>query len=67
KEINATGGVLGTPVVHIRGDSGDSGDDRTDTANQTVDRELGQGAQVIIAASGTSPPLANAPSAPTES
>ena len=24
------------------------GDDKTDTANQTVDRELGQGAQVIV-------------------
>lgn len=47
KEINAAGGVLGKPVISIRGDSGD---DKTDTANQTVDRELGQGAQVIIGA-----------------
>ncbi|HEX6404973.1 MAG TPA: ABC transporter substrate-binding protein [Pseudonocardiaceae bacterium] len=50
KEINAAGGVLGAPVVNIRGDSGD---DRTDTANQTVDRELGQGAQVIIGAAAS--------------
>jgi branched-chain amino acid transport system substrate-binding protein len=50
KEINAAGGVLGQPVVNIRGDSGD---DRTDTANQTVDRELGQGAQVIIGAAAS--------------
>jgi branched-chain amino acid transport system substrate-binding protein len=50
KEINATGGVLGNPVVNIRGDSGD---DKTDTANQTVDREFGQGAQVIIGAAAS--------------
>ncbi|PZS40462.1 MAG: amino acid ABC transporter substrate-binding protein, partial [Pseudonocardiales bacterium] len=50
KEINASGGVLRNPVVNIRGDSGD---DRTDTANQTVDRELGQGAQVIIGAAAS--------------
>jgi branched-chain amino acid transport system substrate-binding protein len=50
KEINGSGGVLGNPVVNIRGDSGD---DRTDTANQTVDRELGQGAQVIIGAAAS--------------
>jgi branched-chain amino acid transport system substrate-binding protein len=50
KEINAAGGVLGQPVINIRGDSGD---DKTDTANQTVDRELGQGAQVIIGAAAS--------------
>src|SRR5690242_19193531 len=50
KEINAAGGVLGNPVANIRGDSGD---DKTDTANQTVDRELGQGAQVIIGAAAS--------------
>jgi ABC-type branched-subunit amino acid transport system substrate-binding protein len=50
KEINAAGGVLGHPVTHIRGDSGD---DKTDTANQTVDRELGQGAQVIVGAAAS--------------
>ncbi len=50
KEINAAGGVLGKPVTHIRGDSGD---DKTDTANQTVDRELSQGAQVIVGAAAS--------------
>ncbi|MGH3885079.1 MAG: ABC transporter substrate-binding protein, partial [Pseudonocardiaceae bacterium] len=50
KEINAAGGVLGNPVTHIRGDSGD---DKTDTANQTVDREFGQGAQVIVGAAAS--------------
>jgi branched-chain amino acid transport system substrate-binding protein len=50
KEINAAGGVLGNPVVHIRGDSGD---DKTDTANQTVDRELAQGVQVVIGAAAS--------------
>ncbi len=49
-EINAAGGVLGNPVTHIRGDSGD---DKTDTANQTVDRQLGQGAQVIVGAAAS--------------
>jgi branched-chain amino acid transport system substrate-binding protein len=50
KEINAAGGVLRNPVVNI---PGDSGDDKTDTANQTVDRELSQGAQVIIGAAAS--------------
>jgi branched-chain amino acid transport system substrate-binding protein len=50
KEINAAGGVLGKPVITIRGDSGD---DKTNTANQTVDRELGQGVQVIIGAAAS--------------
>ncbi len=50
KEINAAGGVLGNPVTHIRGDSGD---DKTDTANQTVDREFGQGVQVIVGAAAS--------------
>ncbi|MGH3752043.1 MAG: ABC transporter substrate-binding protein [Pseudonocardiaceae bacterium] len=50
KEINAAGGVLSNPVTNIRGDSGD---DKTDTANQTVDRELAQGAQVIVGASAS--------------
>ncbi|HET9254848.1 MAG TPA: ABC transporter substrate-binding protein [Pseudonocardiaceae bacterium] len=50
KEINAAGGVLGKPVSHVRGDSGDA---KTDTANQTVDRELGQGVQVIIGAAAS--------------
>jgi branched-chain amino acid transport system substrate-binding protein len=50
KEINAAGGVLGNQVINIRGDSGD---DTTDTANQTVSRELSQGAQVIIGAAAS--------------
>ncbi len=49
-EINDAGGVLGNPVTHIRGDSGD---DTTDTANQTVDRELGQGVQAIVGAAAS--------------
>ncbi|MCA1602170.1 MAG: ABC transporter substrate-binding protein, partial [Acidobacteria bacterium] len=49
-EINAAGGVLGNDVSHLRGDSGD---DKTDTANQTVDRELGAGAQVIVGAAAS--------------
>jgi ABC-type branched-subunit amino acid transport system substrate-binding protein len=53
EEINAAGGVLGNPVQHLRGDSGD---DTTDIANQTVDRQLSAGTQVIVgaAASGVS-------------
>lgn len=50
KEINAAGGVLNNPVINIRCDSGD---DKTDTANQTVDRELAQGAQVLIGAAAS--------------
>jgi branched-chain amino acid transport system substrate-binding protein len=50
KEINKAGGVLGNQVIRIEGDSGD---DKTDTASQTVDRELGQGAQVIIGAAAS--------------
>lgn len=50
KEINAAGGVLGQSIINIHGDSGD---DKTDIANQTVDRELGQGVQVIIGAAAS--------------
>ena len=52
-EINDAGGVLDQPVTHVRGDSGD---DTTDIATQTVDRHLGAGVQVIVgaAASGVS-------------
>jgi ABC-type branched-subunit amino acid transport system substrate-binding protein len=50
KEVNAAGGVLGNPVTHVRGDSGD---DKTDTANQTVDRELSQGVQAIVGAAAS--------------
>ncbi len=49
-EINAGGGVLGNDVTHIRGDSGD---DKTDTANQTVDRELGAGVQAVVGAAAS--------------
>lgn len=49
-EINGVGGVLGAPVTHIRGDSGD---DKTDTANQTVNRELGQRTQAIVGAAAS--------------
>ncbi|MEJ7744395.1 MAG: ABC transporter substrate-binding protein, partial [Nocardioidaceae bacterium] len=48
--MNEAGGVLGNPVTHIRGDSGD---DTTDTANQTVDRQLGQGVQAIVGAAAS--------------
>ncbi|MGH3980545.1 MAG: ABC transporter substrate-binding protein [Pseudonocardiaceae bacterium] len=50
EEINAAGGVLDNPITHIRGDSGD---DTTDTANQTVDRQLGQGVQAIVGAAAS--------------
>jgi branched-chain amino acid transport system substrate-binding protein len=50
KEINAAGGVMGNPVAHTRGDSGD---DKTDTANQTVDREFGERVQVIVGAAAS--------------
>lgn len=53
EEINAADGVLASEVTHLRGDSGD---DKTDTANQTVDRHLDAGVQAIVgaAASGVS-------------
>lgn len=53
EEVNAAGGVLGSPIEHLRGDSGD---ETTDVANQTVDRQLAAGTQVIVgaAASGVS-------------
>lgn len=50
-EINAAGGVLGQDVVGIPGDSGDTS---TDQANQTVDRQLAQGADAIIGAASSS-------------
>jgi len=50
REINAAGGVLGNDVTHIPGDSGDTA---TDTANQTVNRQLAQGVQVIIGAAAS--------------
>jgi len=50
-DINSAGGVLGQPVSLIPGDSGDT---TTDTANQTVDRELAAGVQVIVGAASSS-------------
>ena len=49
-EINENGGVLGQQVTHVRGDSGD---DTTDIANQTVDRQLGSGTQAIVGAAAS--------------
>jgi neutral amino acid transport system substrate-binding protein len=50
-EINDAGGVLDKPVELVTGDSGDT---TTDTANTTVDRELAEGADVIIGAASSS-------------
>ncbi|MGH3930221.1 MAG: ABC transporter substrate-binding protein, partial [Pseudonocardiaceae bacterium] len=50
EEINAAGGVLGNDVTHFPGDSGDAS---TDTANQTVNRQLAEGVQVIIGAAAS--------------
>jgi ABC-type branched-subunit amino acid transport system substrate-binding protein len=49
-DINEAGGVLGTPIVGIPGDSGDA---TTDTANQTVDRLLSQNVDAIIGAASS--------------
>ncbi|MGI8531883.1 MAG: ABC transporter substrate-binding protein [Geodermatophilaceae bacterium] len=53
QDINAAGGVGGKDIKLIEGDSGDQ---TTDTAQQTVDREINAGANAIIgaAASGVS-------------
>ncbi len=50
EDINAAGGVLGGDVVLVEGDSGDT---KTDTANQTVDRLLAEGADVIVGAASS--------------
>jgi len=50
QEIDAAGGVLGTPVTYIEGDSGDTS---TDIASQTVDSQLAQGVQAIIGAASS--------------
>ncbi len=50
KDINDAGGALGKPVEGIKGDSGDA---TTDTANQTVDRELAQNVDAIIGAASS--------------
>ena len=49
-EIDAGGGVLGSPVTYIEGDSGDT---TTDIASQTVDSHLAQGVQAIIGAASS--------------
>ncbi|MCW4355601.1 ABC transporter substrate-binding protein [Hoyosella sp. YIM 151337] len=49
-EINEAGGVLGSPVSINQGDSGDT---TTNIANQTVDRLLADGAQVIVGAASS--------------
>jgi ABC-type branched-subunit amino acid transport system substrate-binding protein len=50
-DINAAGGFNGQDVVLIEGDSGDT---TTDTAVQTVTRELEQGVDAIIGAASSS-------------
>ncbi|WP_149360873.1 ABC transporter substrate-binding protein [Lolliginicoccus suaedae] len=50
QEINDAGGVLGNPVTINQGDSGDT---TTNIANQTVDRLLADGVQVIIGAASS--------------
>lgn len=51
QEINENGGFGGTDVVLVEGDSGDT---TTDTAVQTVTRELAAGADAIIGAASSS-------------
>jgi len=50
-EINEAGGVNGAPVELVEGDSGDT---TTDTAVQTVTRELADGVDAIIGAASSS-------------
>jgi len=50
EDVNAAGGVLGTDITSIRGDSGDT---TTDIASQTTDRLLGEGADAIIGAASS--------------
>ena len=50
QDINDAGGVLGNDVVLNQGDSGDT---TTDIANQTVDRHIEQGADVIVGAASS--------------
>ncbi len=49
-DINAAGGVLGKPVVGVKGDSGDA---TTDTVNQTTDRLLAENVDAIIGAASS--------------
>lgn len=51
EDINAAGGFNGQDVVLVEGDSGDT---TTDTATQTVTRELQQNADAIIGAASSS-------------
>ena len=51
EDINAAGGVNGAPVELVEGDSGDT---TTDTAVQTVTRELAEGVDAIIGAASSS-------------
>lgn len=51
EEINAAGGYNGQPVQLVEGDSGDT---TTDTATQTVTRELAEGVDAIIGAASSS-------------
>jgi ABC-type branched-subunit amino acid transport system substrate-binding protein len=50
QDINAAGGVLGKDVEYS---AGDSGDDTTDTANQTVERLLSENVDAIIGAAAS--------------
>jgi ABC-type branched-subunit amino acid transport system substrate-binding protein len=50
QEINDAGGVLGQPVQHLRGDSGDTS---TDIAQQTVDSHLAAGVSAIVGAASS--------------
>lgn len=50
KDINDAGGVLGNPVEHLRGDSGDTS---TDIAQQTVDAHIAAGVSAIVGAASS--------------
>lgn len=50
QEINDAGGVLGQPVEHLRGDSGDTS---TDIAQTTVDAHLAAGVGAIVGAASS--------------
>lgn len=50
EEINEAGGVLGNPVEHLRGDSGDTS---TDIAQQTVDAHIAAGVGAIVGAASS--------------
>jgi ABC-type branched-subunit amino acid transport system substrate-binding protein len=50
QEINDAGGVLGQPVEHLRGDSGDTS---TDIAQQTVDAHIAAGVSAIVGAASS--------------